>query len=66
MPRLKLGDIYLLSGETCAAYLRPADGSPDIFLCSLSSDACRKRPHLQAMLIDLAAECALGISVCRS
>ena len=57
----KTGDIYLASEKGgCVAYSRPADGSPERFLCAADADACGKHPHLRELLIELAAEVALN------
>ena len=55
----KTGDIYLASEKGgCVAYSRPADGSPERFLCAADADACGKHPGLRELLIELAAEVA--------
>ena len=57
----KTGDIYLASEKGgCVAYSRPADGSPERFLCAADADACGKHPGLRELLIELAAEVALN------
>ena len=56
----KTGDIYLASEKgRCVAYWRPADGSPERFLCAADADACGKHPHL-TLLVELAAEVPLS------
>jgi hypothetical protein len=59
----KLGEIFLVSDDSgrTVAYLRPADGSPDRYLCSAAADACAVRPHIQQRLIDLAADVAMAV-----
>jgi hypothetical protein len=58
----RVGEVFLIrEGSACVAYLRPADGSPDRYLCAADGRACSVHPHLQEHLIGLAADIAVNL-----
>jgi hypothetical protein len=55
------GDIYLIDDAgRRSAYLRPVDGSADIFLAAADLKACNTHTHLRELLFELAGEIALN------
>jgi hypothetical protein len=58
---MKTGDIYLIDDAgRRSAYLRPADGSADVFLAAADLKACDTHPYLRELLFELAGEIALN------
>jgi hypothetical protein len=57
----KIGDVYLRSDKSrCHAYWRPADGAPEVFLCSISLPVYNRHPHLRELFIELATDVAIN------
>jgi len=53
----KIGDIFLRANNMRVdAYWYPADGTPEVFLCSIAQSAYNDHPHLRELFIELATE----------
>jgi hypothetical protein len=57
----RIGDVYLRGDKSrCNAYWRAADGTPEVFLCSIGRSVYNRHPHLRELFTELATEVAIN------